>query len=253
MKRILAAAAAALVLGVGPAASASEAVELPTQNWSFGGVFGTFDRGATQRGFLVYKEVCSACHSLNLLAYRNLTQIGLTPEQVDTIAAGFEVQDGPNDEGDMFTRPARASDTFVSPFPNPQAARAANNGALPPDLSLITKARLGGADYLYALLTGYQDPPPEGVTLMPGMNYNKFFPGHQIGMAPPIADGIVDYPDGTAATTEQIAKDVTTFLSWAAEPELEERKNLGIRTLLFLVVLTALLYALKRKIWQDVH
>lgn len=251
-RKTLAAAFSALLLATG-AAAASEAPKLPAQSWPFSGVFGTFDRPALQRGFQVYKQICSSCHGAKLLAYRNLTEIGLTPEQVAEIAAGYEVQDGPNDEGEMFMRKAAAADHFVPPFPNEQAARAANNGAYPPDLSLMTKARIGGPDYVYALLTGYKDEPPAGFTLMEGMYYNEYFAGHQIAMAPPLSEGGVDYADGTKATLEQMAKDVVTFLSWTAEPEMEERKRMGVKVMIFLVVLTALLFALKRKIWADVH
>jgi len=231
----------------------AEGVKPPARDWSFDGMFGTFDRAALQRGFQVYKEVCAACHSLKLVAYRNLTGIGLGVDQIKVVAAEFEVTDGPNDEGEMFRRPARPSDRFVKPFANENAARAGNNGALPPDLSLMTKARKGGADYLHALLTGYKEEPPAGVKLGEGMSYNVYFPGNQIAMAPPIADDAVEYADGTKATVDQVAADVSAFLAWAAEPELEERKRLGLKVLLFLIVFTALLYALKRQIWSDQH
>ena len=244
-----AALAVALMLGAGPAMA--EVGKPPARDWSFDGMFGTFDRGAAQRGFQVYQEVCAACHSLKLVAYRNLSGIGLSEDQIKAIAAEVEVTDGPNDEGEMFQRPARPSDRFVKPFANDNAARAANNGALPPDLSLMVKARKGGADYLHALLTGYKEEPPAGIKLSEGMNYNLYFPGNQIAMAPPVADDAVEYADGTKATADQIATDVATFLAWAAEPELEERKRLGIKVLLFLIVLTAMMYALKRQIWSD--
>jgi ubiquinol-cytochrome c reductase cytochrome c1 subunit len=243
--------ASAVVLG--SAAHAAEAPEAPAQTWSFDGFFGTFDRAAAQRGFTVYKQVCSNCHAMDLLAYRNLADLGFSKEQITAIAETHEVEDGPNDEGDMFMRPATAADRFVAPFPNEQAARAANNGGYPPDLSLITKARLGGADYVYALMTGYKEEPPHGVELMPGMYYNEWFAGHQIAMAPPLADGGVDFDDGTEATVSGMAHDVATFLTWAAEPEMEQRKRMGVKVLMFLIVFTGLLYALKRKIWQDVH
>ncbi len=242
----------ALMLGAG-SVQAAEDNKPPARDWSFDGMFGTFDRGAVQRGFQVYQEVCSGCHSLKLVAYRNLTGIGLGEDQIKAIAAEFEVTDGPNDEGEMFQRPAKSSDRFIKPFANDNAARAANNGALPPDLSLVIKARKGGADYVHALLTGYKEEPPAGVKLSEGMNYNAYFPGNQIAMAPPVADDAVEYADGTKATADQIAADVTTFLTWAAEPELEERKRLGIKVLLFLVVLTAMMYALKRQVWSDQH
>ena len=253
MKRKTLAAAFATLLFTTGAAVASEAPKLPAQSWTFSGMFGTFERSDLQRGFQVYKQICSSCHAAHLLAYRNLTDIGFTPQQVTDFAADFEVEDGPNDEGEMFTRKAVAADRFVKPFPNEAAARAANNGAYPPDLSLMTKARIGGPDYVYALLTGYKEEPPAGFTLMEGMHYNEYFPGHQVAMAPPLSEGGVDYADGTTATVEQMAKDVVTFLSWAAEPEMEVRKRLGVKVMIFLVVLTALLFALKRKIWSDVH
>jgi ubiquinol-cytochrome c reductase cytochrome c1 subunit len=221
-------------------------------DFSFQGLFGTFDRGEAQRGLLVYKQVCAACHSMRQLSYRNLLELGLTDQQVRAIAADVQVQDGPNDLGEMFERPGRPSDRFRRPFPNDQAARAANNGALPPDLSVIVKARVGGAAYIHALLTGYTDPP-EGFVLGDGMNYNKYFPGHQIAMPNVLNPGQVEYADGTEATVEQMARDVSTFLAWAAEPELEQRRRMGIRIILFLVVLGGLTYAVKRKVWADVH
>ena len=233
-----------------PARSAGDAA--PAQHWSFSGLFGAFDRGALRRGFTVYKDVCAACHGLRLLSYRNLSDIGFSEDEVKAIAAEVEVQDGPDDEGEMFDRPGKPSDRFQSPFPNDNAARAANNGALPPDLSLIVKARLGGADYLSALLTGYAEPPP-GMQLPEGMSYNAYFSGKQIAMPPPLADDGVEYADGTSATVAQQALDVTTFLAWAAEPELEERKRMGVKVVLFLLLLTGLLYVAKRRIWADLH
>lgn len=235
-----------------PARAAGEAIVIPNTRFSFDGVFGTYDRASAQRGFQVYKEVCAACHAMRLMSYRNLRELGLTEQQVAAIASQFQVMDGPNDEGQMFERPGRPSDRFRSPFPNPQAARAANNGAYPPDLSVIAKARAGGADYLFALLTGYSEPPA-GVTLMEGMNYNRYFPGHQIAMAAPLNPDQVQYADGTPATVENMARDVTTFLQWAAEPELEQRRAMGVKVILFLTILAGLAYALKRKIWADAH
>ncbi|PWC27269.1 cytochrome c1 [Pseudoroseomonas aestuarii] len=256
LKLKAAALAAALSLGLmaAPGAQAAEGnIEIPDTRYSFDGLFGTFDRGELQRGFQVYKEVCAACHSMRLLSYRNLRDIGLSAEQVAAVAASYQIQDGPNDDGEMFERPGRASDRFRRPFPNDAAARAANNGALPPDLSVIVKARVGGADYIHALLTGYEDPPPAGVTVMEGMYYNKYFPGHQIGMAPPInSDGQIQYADGTRATVDQMTRDVSAFLAWAAEPELETRRAMGVRIILFLIILGGLTYAVKRKIWARV-
>jgi ubiquinol-cytochrome c reductase cytochrome c1 subunit len=249
-------AVAALALGAallaGGARAAEDAPRPPRQHWSFGGMFGTFDRAALQRGYQVYKEVCAACHSMRLLSYRNLAALGFSEDEVKAIAAGFEVTDGPDDKGEMFKRPGRPSDRFVSPFPNEEAARAANNGALPPDLTLITKARDHGADYVHALLTGYGDPPKD-IAMQPGMSYNKYFPGHQIAMAPPLAENAVAFADGTKATVPQMAHDVATFLTWAAEPELEARKQMGVKVVLFLIVLSGLLYAVKRKVWKGIH
>ena len=252
--------AAGLVAGAGlatgvttPAQAAGEAMHYPEVHFSFDGLFGHFDRASAQRGFQVYKEVCSNCHSMHLLSYRNLRELGLSDAEVRAISATVQVQDGPNDEGQMFERAGRPSDRFRSPFANEKAARAANNGALPPDLSVITKAREGGAQYIHALLTGYEDPPA-GVTLMPGMNYNKYFAGHQIGMAQPLSsEGQVEYTDGTKPTVEQMSKDVSQFLTWAAEPELEERKAMGVKIIIFLTILGGLAYAVKRKVWADVH
>jgi ubiquinol-cytochrome c reductase cytochrome c1 subunit len=251
-----AALAAALALGLAaPAAQAAEgSIAIPDAHFQHDGLFGTFDRGGLQRGFQVYKEVCAACHSARMLSYRNLRDIGLSEAEVAAIAASYQIQDGPNDNGEMFERPGRASDRFRRPFPNDAAARAANNGALPPDLSVIVKSRSGFGNYVHALLTGYEDPPPPGVTVMEGMHYNKYFPGHQIAMAPPLnSDGQVQYGDGTRATVDQMARDVTTFLAWAAEPELETRRAMGIRIILFLIILGGLTYAVKRKVWARVH
>lgn len=241
----------AVVLSSG-ARAAGDVIKPPSREWSFQGIFGTFDRGALQRGFQVYNEVCAGCHSLRLVAYRNLMDIGFTEDQVKKIAAEKEVRDGPNDEGEMFDRPARASDRFVKPFPNENAARSANNGAFPPDLSLMVKARKDGANYMHALMTGYKEPPASE-KVPEGMAYNEYFPGKQIAMPSPLSEDGVEYTDKTKATVAQMASDITTFLAWAAEPELEARKRLGVKVLLFLVMLTGLLYAVKRRIWADVH
>lgn len=237
--------------GTGAHAAGEDHITLPSVRFSFDGIFGTYDRASAQRGFQVYREVCAACHSMRLVSYRNLRDLGLTEAQVTAIAAAVQIQDGPNDEGQMFERPGRPSDRFRRPFANDAAARAANNGALPPDLSVIAKAREGGATYLYALLTGYGEPPA-GVTVMEGMNYNRYFPGHQIAMASPLNADQVQYADQTPATVEQMARDVATFLAWAAEPELETRRAMGLRILLFLAVVGGLVYAVKKKIWANV-
>ncbi|MBO6519648.1 MAG: cytochrome c1 [Rhodospirillales bacterium] len=260
-----------ILAGAGNAQAAGAGVKPPSQDWSFNGIFGTYDRAALQRGFQVYRNVCANCHSLDLIAFRNLGDLGYNEDEIKAIASSYEVQDGPNEDGDMFSRPATPADRWPAPFPNSKAAAAANGGAVPPDLSLITKARGAGgdsalrvslfhpggfalgADYLHALLTGYKEEAPAGFSLPDGKYYNEYFPGHAISMAPPLYEGAVEYEDGTAATTEQLSSDVTMFLAWAAEPELETRKQTGIKVILFLIVLTAMLYALKRKIWSDVH
>ena len=233
---------------------ASSNVTRPAEQvWSFSGLFGTFDRAAAKRGFQVYTEVCSGCHSLNLLSYRHLAGIDFSKDEIKAIAAEVDVADGPNDEGDMFERSGLPSDRFVSPYPNDKAAAASNNGKMPPDLSLITKARKNGSDYLYALLTGYSEETPDGIEVPEAGYYNKYYPGNIIAMAEPLDEDSVEYEDGTKATKEQLAHDVTTFLAWAAEPEMEARKRMGIKVLIFLLVLTGMLFVVKRKIWEDQH
>ncbi|MDP1585061.1 MAG: cytochrome c1, partial [Bradyrhizobium sp.] len=266
--------AGALFAGSVQDARAAEGQEIPpSQKWSFAGPVGTFDRGALQRGLKVYKEVCAACHSLSYVAFRNLSDAGgpgFSVAQAAAFAAEYQVKDGPNDAGDMFERPGRPADYFPSPFPNEQAARAANGGAYPPDLSLITKARSyprgfpmfivdlftqfqeQGPNYISALMQGYVEPPP-GFTLPEGSSYNKYFPGHAIKMPNPLSDGQVTYDDGSPATVAQYAKDVTTFLMWTAEPHMEARKKLGLQVFVFLILLTGLLYFTKKKIWADAH
>jgi ubiquinol-cytochrome c reductase cytochrome c1 subunit len=255
MRKHAVALAAALVLSLGFADGARAQEEAPTpprQQWSFNGAFGTYDRAALQRGFQVYKEVCAACHAVKHLYYRDLEELGYTEDQVKGIAAQVQVTDGPNDQGEMFQRPGRPSDPIARPFANDQVARAANNGALPPDLSLITKAREGGADYVYAILTGFRDAP-QGVKLNPNMYYNEYFAGHQIAMPPPLNADQVKYADGTPATVPQMAHDVVSFLSWAAEPNLDQRHRMGFKVMLFLIVATGVFYAAKRKIWSRIH
>ena len=253
MVRIFLCALVALMLGTGATQASEAALKPPSRDWSFDGVFGSFDRAAMRRGYQVFSEVCASCHALELVAYRNLQDVGFGADEVREIAGEFEVEDGPNEEGEMYMRPALPFDRFVPPFPNDQAARDANNGAMPPDLSLIVKARKGGADYLHALLTGYKEEPPEGVELNEGMYYNDYFLGHQIAMPTPLMEESVEYEDQTKATVEQMSSDVVTFLAWAAEPELETRKSMGLWVVVFLVVFTAMLYALKRRIWSDLH
>ena len=236
--------------------SAEKREKLLTQNWSFNGFFGKFDRASLQRGYQVYTEVCASCHSMNLLSYRNLSEVGgpsFSEEEVKAIASKVEVLDGPNDNGEMFKRPGKPSDKFVSPFANEKAARAANGGAYPPDMSVLVKARAGGADYIYSVLMGYDDKPPKNVKLEDGVYYNKYMPGNKIKMAKPLNKDSVNYSDGTVATEEQFAKDVTTFLTWASEPHLEARKRLGFKTLIYLLILTVLVYLVKKKIWSRVE
>ena len=233
-KKIILTSAAIVVFGVsGAQASQSSGVkEIVDIPFSFEGPLGTYDKAALQRGLMVYRNVCSACHSLKRVAYRNLEALGYSEDQIKTIAGEYTVMDGPNDEGEMFERPARPSDRFKSPFANEKAAAAANGGALPPDLSLITKARHGGADYVYSLLTGYAEPP-HGMEIAEGKHYNKAMDGNVIAMAAPLSDGAVAYEDGTPQIVSQYAKDVATFLTWAAEPEMEHRKQMGVKVLLF--------------------
>jgi ubiquinol-cytochrome c reductase cytochrome c1 subunit len=244
--------AAALATAAGTAVAAEKAATPPSRSWSFDGIFGSIDRASAQRGFIVYEQACAVCHAMNLVHFRNLAQIGLPEETIQAVASEFFVIDGPDDDGEMFDRPGTPGDRIPAPFPNEQAARAANNGAYPPDLSLMAKARDGGPDYLYALLTGYSDPPAD-FDLLEGMHYNRYFPGGQIAMAPPLYADSIEFPDGTAATVDQMAHDLVTFLAFTAEPNQESRKRTGIAVLLYLIVLTLLLYMVKRKVWSRIH
>ena len=224
-------------------------------DWTFKGLFGKYDRGALQRGYQVYTEVCAACHSMQYLSYRNLAEPGgpeFTEEEAKFIAASFEVLDGPNSDGEMFTRPAKLSDKFVMPYENVEASKAANGGAYPPDMSVLAKARKGGADYIYSLLLGYDEPPAD-IKLDDGVYYNKFMYGNKIKMSAPLSDGLVEYNDGTDATKEQMAKDITTFLMWSAEPHLETRHKTGFRVIVYLIILSVLVYFTMKKIWSRVE
>ena len=232
----------------------AETIDPIKVNWSFKELTGKFDRASLQRGFQVYKEVCASCHSMQYLSYRNLGEPGgpeFTQEEVKAIAASVEIEDGPDSQGEMFTRPGKPSDKFKSPYPNVQASTVANGGAYPPDMSVLVKARPGGADYMYSVLMGYEEPPA-GMKLDDGVYYNKYMIGQKIKMASPLSDGIVEYSDGTEATMDQMAKDVTTFLAWAAEPELEVRHKLGIKVIIYLILLTILVYLSMKKIWSRV-
>ena len=244
-----------LFSGLSLSTQAAEKVEYLKTDWSFKGLFGKFDRAALQRGYQVYTEVCSSCHSMKYLSYRNLSEKGgpeFSIEQAKAIAASFEVKDGPNSDGDMFTRPGRLSDKFVMPYDNVQAAQAANGGAYPPDMSVLVKARGGGVDYIYSLLQGYEDPPA-GVTLDDGVYYNKYMYGNKIKMANQLSDGLVEYSDGTTASVEQMSKDVTTFLMWSAEPHLESRHQMGFKAIVYLIILTILVYFSMKRIWSRIE
>jgi len=234
---------------------AAEKVDYLKTDWSFKGLFGKFDRASLQRGYQVYTEVCASCHSMKYLSYRNLSEKGgpeFPVDQAKAIAASFEVMDGPNADGEMFARPGKLSDKFVMPYDNVKAAQAANGGAYPPDMSVLVKARGGGVDYIYSLLQGYEEAP-SGMTLDDGVHYNKYMYGNKIRMAAPLSDGLVEYGDGTAATVEQMSKYVTTFLMWAAEPHLEARHQMGFKAIIYLIILTILVYFSMKKIWSRVE
>ena len=235
--------------------NAAEKVQYLKTDWSFKGLFGKFDRGSLQRGYQVYTEVCASCHSMKYLSYRNLSEKGgpeFSQEVTKAIAASFEVTDGPNADGEMFVRPGKLSDKFVMPYENEKAAQAANGGAYPPDMSVLVKARGGGVDYIYSLLQGYEEAP-NGITLDDGVYYNKYMYGNKIKMSAPLTDGIIEYGDGTQATIEQMSKDVTTFLMWAAEPHLEQRHQMGFKAIVYLIILTILVYFSMKKIWSRVE
>ena len=235
--------------------AAGEQTEPLKVDWSFKSFFGKFDRTSLQRGYQVYTEVCASCHSLKHLSYRNLAEKGgpeFTEAEAKAIASNFEVTDGPNSDGEMFDRPAKLSDKFVMPYANVQEAIVANGGAYPPDMSVLVKARSGGANYIYSVLMGYEDPPT-GMELDDGVYYNKYMYGNKIKMASPLDDDIVEYADGTKATVDQMAKDVTTFLQWTAEPHLETRHKLGFRVIIYLSVLTILVYFSMKKIWSRIE
>ena len=233
----------------------AEKVEYLKTDWTFKGLFGKFDRASLQRGYQVYTEVCAACHSMKYLSYRNLSEKGgpeFSVAQAKAIAASFEVTDGPNSDGEMFNRPGKLSDKFVMPYENVKAAEAANGGAYPPDMSVLVKARGGGVDYIYSLLQGYEEAP-SGMILDEGVHYNKYMYGNKIKMSAPLSDGIVEYSDGTNASVEQMSKDVTTFLMWAAEPSLEARHQMGFKAILYLIILTTLVYFSMKRIWSRVE
>ncbi|XP_057772930.1 cytochrome c1-2, heme protein, mitochondrial-like isoform X2 [Salvia miltiorrhiza] len=232
---------------------AEHGLESPSYPWPHKGILSSYDHASIRRGHQVYQQVCASCHSMSLISYRDLVGVAYTEEETKAMAAEIEVADGPNDEGEMFTRPGKLSDRFPQPYPNEQAARFANGGAYPPDLSLITKARHNGQNYVFALLTGYHDPPA-GVMIREGLHYNPYFPGGAIAMPKMLNDGAVEYEDGTPATEAQMGKDVVTFLSWAAEPEMEERKLMGFKWIfvLSLALIQAGYYRrLKWSVWKS--
>lgn len=259
--------------GIGLASAAEYPLKEPHHlKWSFAGPFGKYDKEQLQRGLKVYKEICSVCHSMNLVAFRTLKELGYSEDQVKAFAADYQITDGPNKDGDMFERPGKPSDHFPAPFPNEEAAAAANNGAPPPDFSLIAKARAaergfprfvfdiftqyaeGGPDYIYSLLTGFGQKPEEGLTIPDGTYYNPYFmQAPSLSMPPPLSDGAVSYDDGSPETVDQYAKDVSAFLMWAAEPELEARKKMGFRVMVFLLVFAGLLYVVKKRVWSNVE
>lgn len=245
--------AAGLSVVGGTAQASSEGPPLMKPGFTWDGVFGRYDQSQLKRGFEVFNQVCSNCHGLRLVAYRNLSAVGLDKDEIKAVAAAREKPDEPNDEGVVNPRPGRPSDKYIDPFPNDKAAASANGGALPPDLSLMAKARVGGPNYIYSLMLGFEENAPEGHPIPEGKYYNKYFSGGAISMPPQLMDDLVTYADGTKATPEQMAKDITAFLNWAAEPELDERKSMGLKVMVFLAIFTALLYALKRQIWKNLH
>lgn len=271
MKKLTSIALAGLALaGLATTALAAEA-QRPAKDisYSFEGPFGTFDRAQLQRGYKVYKEVCSSCHSMKLVSFRNLSEAGIfTPEQVKALAATFTVKDGPDANGDMFDRPALPSDRFPSPFANDEAAKAANSGALPPDMSLLTRARagwygtfnqlwngIGGPQYVYSIVTGYEEPSEELKKEQPeGKYYNPYFvSGHWIGMMPPLSDGQLTFDDGSPNTVDAMARDVSAFLAWTADNNMETRKRMGFMVMVYLAVFSIMLYLVKKRIWSDQH
>jgi ubiquinol-cytochrome c reductase cytochrome c1 subunit len=255
-----------------PAAPTHFPIDEPKEmDWSFAGPFGTYDKAQLQRGLKVYKEVCSACHSMNLVSFRTLEGLGYSEAQVKSFAAEYTIHDGPNDAGDMFDRPGKPSDYFPAPFANEAAAAASNGGAAPPDMSLLAKARgvergfprfvfdiftqyaQGGPDYIHSLLTGYDETPPAGMVIPEGTHYNPYFmSGVSLKMPKPLSDGQVTYDDGSPQTVDQYSRDVSAFLMWAAEPHMEDRKKTGFRVLVFLLLFGTLMYLTKRKVWEGV-
>lgn len=276
------AAVAFVALASAPALASEEEHAIDRQSWSFGGLFGHYDQAQLQRGYQIYKDVCSSCHAMRRVSFRNLAEPGgpaFPEESVKALAASFKIEDGPDNNGKMFQRPGKLSDAFPSPFKNEQEARSIHNGAYPPDLSVMARARNveyigpwyfhpfsmlrdvvnsyqeGGADYIFALLTGYKNPPGD-MKMAEGMNYNVAFPGNQIAMVPPMAtDNFTKYQKdaGAEGSLDQNARDIAAFLSWAADPHLDERKAMGWQVLLYLVITSVLLYLAKKRMWASLH
>lgn len=274
MKKLLVSivpAAMALVIGAGSAFAAGYPINKPREvDWSFAGIFGTYDKAQLQRGLKVYVEGCSACHSMNLVTFRTLEDLGYSEDQIKSLAANYDVEDGPDADGEMFTRAALPTDHFPSPFPNKEAAAASNNGAAPPDFSLLAKARYvergfpqfvfdiftayneSGPNYIYSLLTGYQDPPADHAEVPEGTHYNPYFlGGSALAMAAPLFDEMITYDDGSPETVDQYAQDISAFLMWAAEPHMEERKQTGFMVVMFLLIFSSLLYLTKKSIFAS--
>lgn len=265
-KIMLVAVAVSAIVGVGISTvngAEESGYETKSHDWPHAGPFGKFDRAALQRGLQVYKEVCSTCHSLDMVAFRELTALGYTKAEVKAFAADYEFPDGVDEDGEEKTRKGKPRDYFPSPFGSEQEARESNNGVLPPDFSLLGKSRehlslfmpwtsVYGEDYIVGILTTYHEEAPEGVELAEGMNFNETFPGNQIAMAAPLFDDLVEYADGTPATTEQMAKDVATFMYWAAEPKMEARKEMGLKVVIFMTILTIMLYFVNKSVWKNI-
>ncbi|XP_038069434.1 cytochrome c1, heme protein, mitochondrial-like [Patiria miniata] len=247
---LLAAGGAGVVATLHMSVNAEEyELHAPKYPWNHKGLFSSFDHASLRRGYQVYKDVCSACHSMNYLAFRNLIGVTHTEDEAKALAEEYMFKDGPDESGEFFERPGKLSDYFPKPYENDEAARAANEGSLPPDLSYIALARHGNEDYLFSLLTGYCDPPA-GVDVQDPLYYNPYFPGQAIGMAPALYNEIIEYEDGTPATLSQLAKDVSCFLRWSAEPEHDQRKRMGLKALMILSMILAASYYMKRQKWS---
>jgi ubiquinol-cytochrome c reductase cytochrome c1 subunit len=243
----------AVIMAASPVLAAGSKEHPKQLDWSFDGIFGRVDKPSIQRGFQVYKEVCSACHSLKRVSFRQMEAVGFSEAEIKSLAASYSVKDGPNDDGEMFERPGLPSDSFPSPYANDKAAAAGNGGAVPPDFSLIIKARTDGANYVYSLLTGYGKAVPEHVSVPEGAHYNPYMDGGVIKMALPLSEDGVTYQDNTKASIDQQAQDVVNFLQWTAEPEMEARKSMGIKVMIFLSIMTVFFYLIKKRVWSDLH